>query len=261
MGVWEYAENGHETVGTELLSSCKILFGPGVEVSCGFLQYLQPEGVKSAYRKRAREIHPDAHPMAAADQLQRLEREFARVSTAYQHLSGYLLKRTGKKGTAQARSAYQQAANGSTEQPYTRYSSAPPSDHLFYKGPIPSVTLKIGRYLYFRGVVSFQSVAEALVWQRKQRPSIGMLARSWGWLDDSTVHRILQSEQVSGRFGDRAVQLGVLQPWQCAELLNWQLLSQERLGSYFVRYLGISGYKLSLLNYEKLQHNSKICSY
>jgi hypothetical protein len=43
--------------------------------------------VKSAYRRLARALHPDAHPAAGADELRELERRFAAVSAAYRRLS------------------------------------------------------------------------------------------------------------------------------------------------------------------------------
>jgi len=50
-----------------------------------------PEGatvdeVKRAYRRLARELHPDRHPSAAPEDLRDLERRFAEVSAAYRRL-------------------------------------------------------------------------------------------------------------------------------------------------------------------------------
>jgi len=55
----------HEFSAKELLSACRILFGPDVVINRDFLWYLQQEGAKSAYWSRAKESHPDAHPAAA----------------------------------------------------------------------------------------------------------------------------------------------------------------------------------------------------
>jgi len=43
---------------TRLFSACRVLFGPQVEITLEFLNYLQESGVKDAYRRRARETHP-----------------------------------------------------------------------------------------------------------------------------------------------------------------------------------------------------------
>src|SRR5262249_53078059 len=44
------------------------------------------EEVKRAYRRLARELHPDLHPGASAEDLRDLERRFAEVSAAYRKL-------------------------------------------------------------------------------------------------------------------------------------------------------------------------------
>jgi hypothetical protein len=44
------------------------------------------EEVKRAYRRLARELHPDLHPHASEDDLRDLERRFAEVSAAYRKL-------------------------------------------------------------------------------------------------------------------------------------------------------------------------------
>ena len=43
----------------QLLQSCQILFGPEADITLQFLGYLQPSGVKTAYRRMVMETHPD----------------------------------------------------------------------------------------------------------------------------------------------------------------------------------------------------------
>lgn len=260
MSAWESAAGcGYAAESSSVLTACRVLFGADVVLNDDFLAYLQPEGAKSAYRKRARESHPDAHPRVDGEHLQRLKHEFATVSDAYRELSTFLKYRPQSGTTASCTARYrpreprmQPAANAAN-------ASSCRDTPLYYTGAVPSVELKIGRYLYFARVASFQAVVAALSWQRMQRPSIGVLARSSGWLDDADVHYILQSGQVQGRFGERAVQLGLLRPWQQQELLRQQQSCQERLGQYFVRYQGISDYRMNQLNAERLRHNAGTC--
>ena len=254
MSAWESAAgSGCATETSSILAACRVLFGADVVLSDDFLAYLQPEGAKSAYRQRARESHPDAHPRVDGEHLQRLKQEFATVSDAYRELSTFLKYRPQSGITASYTARYR--PREPRMQPAANTSSCRDTP-LYYTGTVPSVELKIGRCLYFAGVGSFQAVVAALSWQRMQRPSIGLLARSSGWLDDADVHHILQSGQVQGRFGERAVQLGLLRPWQQQELLRQQQSCQERLGQYFVRYQGISNYRMNQLNDERLRHNA-----
>ena len=59
-------------------AACKILFGAEVRVSSDFLNYIKPSGLKTAYRRRALETHPDVCPSSGED--------FKSVLDAYQLL-------------------------------------------------------------------------------------------------------------------------------------------------------------------------------
>lgn len=256
MGTWESAQGEAGFNDVELLSACRVLFGPEVELSPEFLWYLQPEGAKSAYRKKVRESHPDAHPWAATERLQLLQHEFVQVSDAYRQLSAFLVQRP------QPRTVSECFAGGRTTPPRqgqqttaTWQAGEAAGNELYHSGGVPLVELKFGRYLYFRGVVTFQAVMRALLWQREQRPSIGKLARQRGWLDNAEVHRILQSGRVQGRFGERAVKLGLLAEWQLQDLLWAQQQRQQRLGNYFVKYHALSRQSLDRIEHDRLRHN------
>ena len=89
-------------------------------------------------------------------------------------------------------------------------------------------------YSYYKGKVSYQQLIEALVWQRRQRPTLGALAEKWGWLSDAKVSQILQHRGHATRFGKKAIELGYLKPHQVDALLKYQRSLQTRLGHYFI---------------------------
>lgn len=245
----------HDLHETELLSACRILFGPEVQLGTDFLGYLQPEGAKVAYRKRARESHPDAHPWAPSEQRQRLHDEFTLVAQAYQTLQAYLAVRNKPQQTNRAGRCSPNARKARQTSP-----AKARAEELYYHGPVPWIELKLGRYLYFRGLVSYQEVLRSLRWQRGQRPSIGQLARRWGWLDNESVHAILQASSVIGRFGERAVQLGLLGSRHVRELLAAQQQLQPRLGRYFIKRGLLQEAQLAILDYERLVHNQAVAA-
>src|SRR5512147_533243 len=51
---------------SDVVQACRTLFGKDVDISREFLCYVQPSGVKAAYRQKAKENHPD---LFAADPL------------------------------------------------------------------------------------------------------------------------------------------------------------------------------------------------
>lgn len=74
----------------ELYRACRIIFGSDLTVSREFLEYIQFSGVKSAFRKKAMETHPDR--LTGHDELaiKRSARMFHSVQQAYEKLMQYL---------------------------------------------------------------------------------------------------------------------------------------------------------------------------
>jgi len=205
------------------MDACRILF-PSADISREFLCYIRPEGLKNAYRNRARECHPDAGG-GDGDRSRRTEL-FRRSAEAYKLLSDYLKKRKPAippRRTNSPKPIFPQARTaGRTE------------GEQYFEGPLPSIELKIGLYLYYSGVVSYQAVVRALMWQRDLRPPLGDFACKWGWLREDDVAAILAATHIVGSFGERAVALGFLSQSQLNIILLHQRSMQQPIGRYFV---------------------------
>jgi hypothetical protein len=89
-------------------------------------------------------------------------------------------------------------------------------------------------YTYYKGKVTYQQLIEALVWQRRQRPTLGAIAQKWGWLSKDKVSQVLGHRGQAVRFGKKAVELGYLKPHQVNALLHYQRSQQTRIGQYFI---------------------------
>ncbi len=76
----------------ELFNACRVLFGSETQVTRGFLEYLQVSGIKSAYRKKALETHPDRRIKGrnGRGSCERGHDLFHAVQQAYENLIGYL---------------------------------------------------------------------------------------------------------------------------------------------------------------------------
>lgn len=246
----------HEFSAQELLSACRVLFGRDVVLTRDFLWYLQLEGAKSAFWKKAKESHPDSHPDADVTIHKTLAHDFNRVTESYQLLCSFLHFREQTKFTAfemfgperikvqEARCREQHKSGLSGE--------------LYFNGTIPHIEIKTGKYLYFRGLTSFQSIIKALTWQREQRPLIGSLARQWGWLDDHTVRSVLMAKHLPGRFGERALTMGALTIQQHKKLINYQQSCQQRIGLYFVLNGMVNEREMEALARERIIHNNLV---
>ncbi|WP_462325409.1 DnaJ domain-containing protein [Desulfoplanes sp.] len=245
----------------QLFDACRILLGPEINLSKDFLFYLQPTGVQSAYRRRARETHPDL--MNRGSQAMEAERTeaFRNVSEAYEVLKAFLKQRdsgiwkpsihTAKPPRTSTRSQHPTQPQSSAEPPHT----ATRARHDIH---IPQQKMFFGLYLVHRGIISHQALVKGLVWQRKQRPFVGVIATRWGWLDAEKVQEILEERSLSGRFGEKAVLLNLLTPFQVKTLLRYQRNQQQRLGMFFVKQGYITRTQLIQLLRDLREHNRRV---
>lgn len=234
---------------SSLFAACRVLFGPEVNLSEDFLDYLQHGGIKTAFRQKAKETHPDAwlQPVfcAGPDNADR----FRKVAEAYKLLSGYIDQRERRPVKAKRHCA------PCADKEVKRYQGQM-SEQFYYQGCIPSRPLQLGRYLYYRGVISYQTLITAIVWQRRTRLPLGRLAMEVGWLTGKDVNAIASS-RLPGRFGERAVRMGLLRPIQLSTLLLRQQALNRRIGDYFVDHADLPRRDLERLVMELQRHNMK----
>ncbi len=244
---------------TTVLQACRTLFGLERDRCRRLLFTLQPSGAKSAYRRKAKETHPDLfHDKDRAIQQQQASL-FRDILDAYETLNRFLKEREEGLWGPSMYSEPQPARTASYQERATAPRATPKDNRdYFHHGPIPFRVLEIGRYLYYAGHISYWSLIEALTWQRKQRPLMGNVAARWGWLNGETIQRIASSYTTRGRFGERAVRLGLLTSFQVNTILYYQRTQQERLGGYFVRKNLLSAEQLDVLASQMMKHNALV---
>lgn len=218
-----------------LFHACAIIFGPGIHISREFLEYLQLSGIKSAYRRRAMETHPDRAVMA--DEQSKRERHdlFHSVQQAYENLLAFHDAR--EKGLR----LFPAPGHGRRPDraPWQRDSAAPgrPSSWNstdLYQGPLPNRPLLLGHFLYYSGRISWRTIIQALVWQRTQRPRLGELGIRFGLLAEHDILHILRNRLPRRSFGQTALDLLLLSEPQLQFLLLRQKQLQKKFGGYFL---------------------------
>jgi len=93
------------------------------------------------------------------------------------------------------------------------------------------------------------------VWQRKQRPRLGEMARQQGWLNFGDVSTVLRHSTSRNPFGKTARQLGLLSDSQIHSLVWRQKRMQKKFGEYFVEKKMFSDQQLVNLLTEFRRHN------
>ncbi len=245
---------------TEVVQACRTLFGKEVNISRDFLRYMQPSGVKSAYRKKAKETHPDLFTTVPLHIQQKQTALFREIIRAYDVLNLYFKQREEGvwRHAARVPHPHDRKQDARPARPSAEPSRTRTGDETYYHGNIPHRTLQIGQYLYYRGKISFGALINALIWQRKQRPSIGDIALRWGMLDADRIDKVSRTCDGLKLFGEKAVQLGLLTIFQVNTILLYQRSQQDRLGRYFVLNDILSREELEHAAWELREHNAGV---
>jgi hypothetical protein len=234
----------------QLLHSCRILFGPEAQITPQFLGYLQPAGVKTAYRKLAMETHPDRAQHIGVDEAI-LEERFKEVNRAYEQIFSYVREPDRYILTMPTGSFYH------PDRPVTKPPSSPSQHPYFYTGVIPSRKIFIGQFLYYSGIISMRQMFGAVGWQKIQRPRLGDIARNLRWLTPLDIQNILHHRNRGELFGEFALRTGLLSYYQLLVLLGRQKKLQPRIGDYFIEKGILYPKKLDALEAALKEHNRR----
>ena len=247
----------------EVVQACQKLFGEEIDISRDFLYYsIHPSGVKSAYRKKAKETHPDLFAADPVHVQQKQTALFREIIKAYDILTLFFKQREagawrpGRTPLRQRRERRPKKDKPAASA--ANASSRRTGDEIYYRGVLPRRRLQFGQYLYYRGKITFGMLIQALVWQRKQRPTIGDIALQWGLLDAAGVNRIFSLCGRPRLFGEKAVELGLLSVFQVNTLLLYQRSLQDRLGKYFIDASILSYHEIERLAADLKEHNARI---
>jgi hypothetical protein len=241
----------------DLFKACESLFGTDIDVSVEFLRYLKPSGVKAAYRKKALETHPD-RAVVMAGQADFMADRFKEVSLAYQLLQEFLAA-PWKYSLDESGTLYERKRPVTRPTTRTRTSCDKVEPH--YVGRMPSRRLLFGQYLYYAGHISLSILIKAIVWQRLQRPSVGAIAVSWGWLEGGDIGDILRNRHYGEKFGECAFRLGRISRHQLMKLLDKQKQVQPLIGKYFMEQNILSSTELFKRIIDMKMHNKKFWKY
>ena len=228
----------------DLLQACEILFGPQPQFSRDFLKYLQSAGLKSAYRQRALETHPDRLGLGGSIAAVSAADGFLLVQEAYEKLAADVARRDGQESAASLAecsapaSSWRATAPSSAPmviRPFSVPIIAAPQlksgrAERFYRGPIPQRALLFGNYLYYAGLTNWLTISRVLVWQRLGRPRLGELAIRLGILTENQRDIILRQRPPGRNFGTIATDLGYLTRLQAEGLALRQARLQKKFG-------------------------------
>ena len=270
-----------------LFRSCEILFGSELTISGEFLDYLQLGGLKTAYRKRALETHPDRQIVKVARS--RGWDSFHRVQEAYENLLDFLNSREKAGGRAYScppeapafapergspaspRDTGRTSGHSPRQRPFARRTIKPiilpheagrgalyTNTDSLYRGPLPQRPLLFGHFLYYSGLSNWRTIARILIWQRIERPRLGELGRRNGIFSQEDIARILRSKVPPQPFGQTARLLGMVTDFQLQALVSQQRRLQKKFGTILVEKNLVNNNELRELLFQFKHHNAGI---
>ena len=216
----------------ELVKAYDILFGYTRDLTSDLLNRLEPSDVKAAFRKKAFETHPDRSRIVGNAE-EDLNEQFRLVTLAYEVLNTALNAKSPIDLEGEMRKTRQRP----DPKPRASDGGARFSDR-FYSGMIPRRRLLIGQFLYYCGIISWRTLIEAIVWQKRQRPPIGQIAIEWGILSPEEIRHILMERSAERgfdrRFAEYARQKGYITAFEHMALVGKQRSLQSPIGEYFI---------------------------
>ena len=240
-----------------LLQACQTLFGIAAPLQEDFLARLRADRAKSVYRNQVKEHHPDLYEKAPMHIRKCQTDRFRDIHRAYRVIEEFLAERQ-KLATRPTDAPEPAASQSGDTRPTGRQQSISRPATENQGSRIPNIPLEFGMFAYYSGKIAYADLMRGLAWQRRQRPTIGALARQWGWLDDHQVRRILDHHGPSRRFGRKAVELRFLERSQVERLLAFQRARQQRLGEIFVRRRLLSPHEADDLARRLEGHNARV---
>jgi hypothetical protein len=217
--------------------------------------------IKKEFRKKAMLFHPDRAEMLGENKGV-LEEKFKQISHAYGVLKselddeGLILrpnfferpaassKQSAPFHGTSSRKSYA-AAQKPVERPFVRPNAFSgrdarfknrPGKQFFFSGLVPKRKLRFGEYLFYRRVIAWSTLIDAIVWQHRVRPRLGQIALDLNYLEHQDIMEILKNKTFKEPFGRAAVRLGFLNDYNRFVLLGRQRGYNLPLGKFFLDF-------------------------
>jgi hypothetical protein len=255
---------------SEVFSAMRLLFASDGRIDPALLQSIEQSQVKTAYRKKALETHPDRFPQCGGRHHAHCSKRFIEVTRAYETLNSYLDQRSRGfefprpevKTRPNFRSSHQPHRRPARPSGPTRSRTSERSERSSSRPSwtgLPQRPLRIGEFLYHAGVISWRSLISALVWQRKQRPRLGEIAQKWQWLTEAQIIILLENRHLGERLGELMVRHKFINPFQLDVLIYHQRKLQQPIGHFFATQGLVTEAEIRRYLMRLRDHNHKWC--
>jgi hypothetical protein len=232
----------------------------GVDVSRLEPCRLDRQALRTAFRRQAHRLHPDKALVIGLSE-QALAYRFRELKHAYDYLVALLDVPRVVAGVSTPTAAEEVPAAppnaSSATQRSAASASAPPHPR---PGQMPRRRLRFAQYLYYAGVIDWNTLLRARRWQRRTRPYLGEIAREIGALSVDDVDYVLRHRRASERFGEAALRLRRLDHVRLLTILGRQHRLARPIGRYFVEHDILTLGELELWLQRHWAHNLSVAA-
>lgn len=230
---------------SELVTACQILFSPeGGKCSVDFIKTIKPSTLKKVYRKKALETHPDRCNISGSDSAESGEL-FLKVKSAYE-----ILKPVAD-GTTDVKRPRDLKTKSNDDKPFD----------AFYSGVVPLHTLLFGQFLYYSGAITWKTLMDAIVWQRRKKKIYGQIALQWKMLSEKDITHIMRKKKPHERFGAYAKKSGYLTIFQHLAIMGKQRKEGSLFGEFFIQKGILTKRQVDNLVQKTINHNSQVTNH
>jgi curved DNA-binding protein CbpA len=182
--------------------------------------------LKKAYRKRAMLFHPDRSRLTGMSEIG-LEEKFKSLSHAYNLLASLI--------EAKNKGSYMRQIHNTHGYKSTHFHETYRRRHNYVKKiRTPRFRMRLGFFLYRKGIIDWNTTIKALLWQFSHRPRIGEIAVGFNYLRREYIFKILKNRIPGEKFCEAAQRIGLLDPHKANVLLCQQRSYNLPIGRYFI---------------------------
>jgi hypothetical protein len=267
----------------DITTAMRLLYGERVKVTSDLLKTIQPEELKSIFRQKALEFHPD-RALILGKNPDEMSEKFKDVKLAYEklrevlgnslesiHITGDQRRtptcdRRPNDPTAPGKNSQNTAGpagNGHRQKRQKQYKQEQyqwihePGTH-YWEADIPDTRLLFGQFLYYAGLIPWNTLISAITWQRLQRPSFGKIAKMWDYLTDYEIREIIASREMGEKLGESALRQGYLTHYQRSAVIGFQKWLQRPIGEFFQEIGILEEEEIRYLLKLAIKHNSRV---
>lgn len=247
--------------GIEIFRAYQILFAPTEHVfrsafSLSSVKELEPSSVKNAFRKKAFETHPDRAKISGREEDEQA-RLFRQVQRAYEILMPVAENRHNAEKNKKQKNRSSERTNESAR--FNRKQDEPiirkPSS--YYSGLVPNYKMKLGHFLYYSGMISWQHLISAVAWQMRSRPRYGEIATGWNIVSHEEIMNVLAVKPFGEKIGEALRSRELISDFQHLAIMGKQKKYHTLFGQFFVREGIISQRQLDIALRRIIRHNDE----